>query len=1359
VPDVYDKEKQDTGYSPREHDDLGVDPERRDAEEPDLKSAEESGSTRAGKGKSEKEELDKLGAGYRNEEDSKGRLGGLKNRFMKSGKRKQYAMVASALGGLGLLGTLIVLVFNLLGIFKLDHFMNNIESKAFIRYQVDMEGRSSKWINAYMQLRLMDIDDPNRPNNPDNIMFRSNRVDTNNPVTDWYKTMRASKFEADLAEKYGMKFTSVAYKDGNITKFRPGIVSIRGEGDLTFNPNETEIRNIENFDPNGLNGRLREFVDVKVFDSNKAGRQELKRVIRENTKSWQFTKRYYVRKSIQNMTGIRDWRFFENTRDNVSEKKISMRNRILQKALPESTKSGKLVQCLFGLIPCKSQPDPNDPQNHAEIAPNGALCDSSKPECTRDADGDPKTQDGITNDNSAVTDIAAGAAEDVLSDTQAQVIQKVTSTLTKASGPAAIISLLDTLDTVDASIKSGALITTIYMAKATQDIGLYTTYGIAKDQIHTGEVNGREVNDMMQMLDGVGTSEGYDTVVAGNNKRKQVSAQGMEAAQSKKEYCSEDHQAAMLLPENKKVAEAEYHYLCPQEKIGGPNRAQDITDGWNNSIGAILQPILTPYRNSGPLKDLVGIFNSTVEAIMSHTITPLLNGALKALGFADNMKDFVGWLVGRVATFLGAIPTYSVASPTGVYSNHVLTGASASSEFAMRFSGGAATDSLSQADSEKRVAQYLSEKRGTESMFDKYASTSNPDSVLSKNLFAVSSRSFGSSVSHYLGSVFSAPFVTTPTKAATQTGYEAARFAGVDTYDMPKECTDSDPISTMFNGALTKQTNADDLGLIPASELTWELLRDSNAFYARLYELHPDSKEINNAYDCAVFDSMAMGSVAGRYAPNQAGPNAIVNNNSGQSNQTDSGAGASFRIATFNVQGASHTGGDFEARLQKSIDVINNNSADIVGFQEFQEPQRASFLNKERGTYDIYPKAAEYGGGSGHASENSIIWDKNKFSLVSGGYMPNLKYFNGTPLKAPYVKLQTTSGQQFYVLNTHDPADAGCDCAKIRYDNANEHVKFIQSLQDEKLPVFLTGDFNSGYSLGNEQRHRNNPTYQNDADNLTYCILGRSKLTNDAFDVANNRTFKCPNDGNDNSVDHIYLSAGLNVTKYFKVGNNGSDVHDTHFADIVVPGSSGDSGTVLPAACYTVTKQRGNITEGRMFHKADGIPINTYAKENSPQGVRYAAEHNYDSIDLDVQITKDGVPVNTHWGQPMMRDGFFDPQHQIPEGTQVNEMTLAEVTRLRNRDGQSQIHSLEDMIKILAENHINLSLELKTGAIAAKFPQITGALNQYKVKAYMKGDASRAAINKALTAARNFGYWTRGTEGTQDWKAPGPSCQ
>ena len=264
------------------------------------------------------------------------------------------------------------------------------------------------------------------------------------------------------------------------------------------------------------------------------------------------------------------------------------------------------------------------------------------------------------------------------------------------------------------------------------------------------------------------------------------------------------------------------------------------------------------------------------------------------------------------------------------------------------------------------------------------------------------------------------------------------------------------------------------------------------------------------------------------------------------------GAGSEFNIATFNVLGKSHSSGDYKARMDRSINVLDQNNVDIIGFQEFQPDQRTYFKQKVGSTYELYEPTPRKG-------DNSIGWNKTKFALIDKGVMPGLVYFNGGKLYAPWVKLQDNrTSQQFYVLNTHDPA--GPTYAKERFDDANEHHRYVTELKKQGLPIFFTGDFNSGFSL----RSSGNTTYGNVARNLTYCIFTRDKTLRNAFDVFEKREVTCPNQGNDNAVDHIYLTDGPEVTKYFKIDGgkmtNGSDVHDTHIAEITIPGTGSDTG-------------------------------------------------------------------------------------------------------------------------------------------------------------------------------------------------------
>lgn len=169
-----------------------------------------------------------------------------------------------------------------------------------------------------------------------------------------------------------------------------------------------------------------------------------------------------------------------------------------------------------------------------------------------------------------------------------------------------------------------------------------------------------------------------------------------------------------------------------------------------------------------------------------------------------------------------------------------------------------------------------------------------------------------------------------------------------------------------------------------------------------------------------------------------------------------------------------------------------------------------------------------------------------------------------------------------------------------------------------------------------------------------------------------------------------------------------------------------------------------------MFHKgAKGAP-NTYAFENSLAGIKFAADHGYSSIDIDMQITKDGVPVATHWSQPMKKDGFYDPEHKISPGTKVSQMTLAEVTRLRNKDGHSQVLPLSTMLAELKKHNIGGDLEAKNDprfATDQMMGQIADMVRKSGVKANLKTINYGPQSMRVIKEAQKQGFWTRTAHG------------
>ena len=157
-----------------------------------------------------------------------------------------------------------------------------------------------------------------------------------------------------------------------------------------------------------------------------------------------------------------------------------------------------------------------------------------------------------------------------------------------------------------------------------------------------------------------------------------------------------------------------------------------------------------------------------------------------------------------------------------------------------------------------------------------------------------------------------------------------------------------------------------------------------------------------------------------------------------------------------------------------------------------------------------------------------------------------------------------------------------------------------------------------------------------------------------------------------------------------------------------------------------------------------------YPVANTPEGIKFAADNGYESIDLDMLITKDGHMVATHYSQPMKKDGFYDPLKKIDEGTKVSDMTLAEVMRLRNEDGQSQIYPMSRMIEELKKNGIAGDFEAKNDSRFTTDEVMGGFADMVRdsgIRANLKSIDRSSESREILEAAQRQGFWVRTAAG------------
>lgn len=232
-------------------------------------------------------------------------------------------------------------------------------------------------------------------------------------------------------------------------------------------------------------------------------------------------------------------------------------------------------------------------------------------------------------------------------------------------------------------------------------------------------------------------------------------------------------------------------------------------------------------------------------------------------------------------------------------------------------------------------------------------------------------------------------------------------------------------------------------------------------------------------------------------------------------------------VATFNILGAGHTdkpGGKLyrdmprsHKRMKMTLDFIDDNNLDVIGFQEMQGSQRRSFLKLSGDKYDVYPHKLRR---AHFFSQNSIAWNRQELSLVDAGKTKTY-YFDGKKAFMPWVLLKDkSSGEEFYFANAHDPANTRHSPrqADWREKDAHIHLNTAERFNKTGKPYVLVGDFNSATSIRRPDRY----LFGNDRSRLTPCILTSTGILQKAVDAKREKSGACPSKGR--SIDHIFIS-------------------------------------------------------------------------------------------------------------------------------------------------------------------------------------------------------------------------------------------
>lgn len=174
-----------------------------------------------------------------------------------------------------------------------------------------------------------------------------------------------------------------------------------------------------------------------------------------------------------------------------------------------------------------------------------------------------------------------------------------------------------------------------------------------------------------------------------------------------------------------------------------------------------------------------------------------------------------------------------------------------------------------------------------------------------------------------------------------------------------------------------------------------------------------------------------------------------------------------FRVASFNVLGHSHTTGGGNkpgyapgpTRMRMAVQVLRNYGAELVGFQEFEPIQNASFQRIAGGQYGTYPGMRL--GRSG--VRRTIAWRTDTFELLRAATVPT-PYFRGNRVPMPYVLLEhKETGQRVWAINVHNPTSNAKRGNNARWRAVGMQIQtnLVNRLHRETgYPVILMGDFN-----------------------------------------------------------------------------------------------------------------------------------------------------------------------------------------------------------------------------------------------------------------------------------------------------------
>lgn len=570
-----------------------------------------------------KKEHPELGGGG---EDKKGLGGKVRNLLV----RRQKAIIATALGS-SLIGVIIAGFFALLPL-KLESFMKNFEQKFGQKVEDVTERRVGQIVTYYLVKRALGAEFANCDTTPGGSgKLCDPIINKGGLLGDLYKNMQVKKFENTLAEKQGIRFRVYEGSNGlrRLAVTTPaGVIDDTIQGDL-----------------DGSTGRFDPSRDL--FGSNREARLAFKNAVNKELPWYRVMKRRHMRALLRDKYGVKQWRVFEKTRDNVDDRVAAAKKkfktvRVNNVTLPAFEKMGLYIKCVVDGCTKNELDGDADPFRVEENAQSSSDSDcrtagARSPNCRGGLDPESNGTEEDTRERQQAREDARRAAEsagdgpelpelddNASADEIRKVIQK--STLRKlASIGFTGIGIAEVISQIDKAISEDYITDVTESRNKLQFVRAYQIYQTTADEWKNGDMTGEEVNAFMEPLNKMETSRlyayDYDLSIPTSNKT-----------------CSD----GKVLPPGELVCE---------DRMIRPKPISDVTAYYNSSpMLQVMHSVAVAYRAT------VGKAFKWVGDILNSVAGPLFEAAYNAVpGVArEAVEDLINGLVNR---FFGIVIT------------------------------------------------------------------------------------------------------------------------------------------------------------------------------------------------------------------------------------------------------------------------------------------------------------------------------------------------------------------------------------------------------------------------------------------------------------------------------------------------------------------------------------------------------------------------------------------------------------------------------------------------------------------------------------------------------------------------------